>query len=257
MPLSFGIPSLLWIIGITLFAILLSGSLHLTSFPPAPFQKISPKSLSHVSQQSVIPSYSFMTTSKGKVHYKLSEPSSEVKERRRRKVMLERKDNEKIDWEADRELKEIEDENQPTIVLVHGISMGMSTWNKVEDYLVNQLGRRVLTFDLFGRGLSDSSFPNNAELFTSQLAELLFALSDQLGPSKYDIIGKSMGGAIAAHFCATFPQKINKAIFWAPAGLPVPYPLTAELAKLPLLGDLIMPLVGPTTLADHIHEGFH
>ena len=134
--------------------------------------------------------------------------------------------------------------------------MGMPSWGKVEDYLVNHLGRRVLTFDLFGRGLSDSCFPNNAELFTSQLADLLFALSDQLGPSKYDIIGKSMGGAIAAHFCSTFPQKINKAVLWAPAGLPVPYPLTAEIAKLPLLGDFLMPLVGPTTLANHIQEGF-
>jgi hypothetical protein len=45
-------------------------------------------------------------------------------------------------------------------------SMGQKIWAPVAEHLVEHANRKVLTFDLFGRGFSDAAFPNDLALFT-------------------------------------------------------------------------------------------
>ena len=149
----------------------------------------------------------------------------------------------------------VEPSSLPPVVLIHGFSMGCVIWNDVAEALVERGGRRVLAFDLFGRGYSDAAFPCDLELFTGQLSELLFSLSPVLGPGPYDILGTSMGGAIAVSFTHLYPQHVRQLVLLAPAGLPVHVPFTAQLGKLPLVGDVFMPLLGPISLKTHARKG--
>ena len=71
------------------------------------------------------------------------------------------------------------------------------------------------------------------------MTELLFALQHELGPGPYDIMGTSMGGAIAINFVRLHPQHVRKLVLVAPAGLPVHVPATAKLARLPLIGACV------------------
>jgi hypothetical protein len=90
-----------------------------------------------------------------------------------------------------------------------------------------------------------------------------------------------MGGAIAVGFSALHPQLVRRLVspratssakkkhIWltlaalcdrqallAPAGFHVHVPLSAKLAKLPLLGDVLMPILGPYSLRIHAVNGY-
>jgi len=102
------------------------------------------------------------------------------------------------------------------LVLIHGLSA--PSW--IFDGLIRGLlmmHYRVLTYDLYGRGYSDRvSAPQDLALFTTQLGELL----DDLGVRQQaTILGYSMGGAIATAFAAAEPERVERLILLAPAGM--------------------------------------
>ncbi|PPQ92752.1 hypothetical protein CVT25_003861 [Psilocybe cyanescens] len=94
------------------------------------------------------------------------------------------------------------------VVLIHGLSIPSIIWKDVAPKLVAS-GHRVLLYDLYGRGYSDA--PQTAydtNLYTTQLAFLL----QYLKWDKANIIGVSMGGAIAAAFTAQFPHLVDESV---------------------------------------------
>jgi len=130
-------------------------------------------------------------------------------------------------------------DDAPLVVLVHGFSTPSFVWNDHVAPLVDA-GYRVLTYDNFGRGLSDR--PNamyDADLFDRQLDELL----DALGVNRrVDLVGYSMGGAIATIFATRHPERVRSLALIAPAGLGVEGGGNAELLLHPLIGDWVMRL---------------
>lgn len=129
----------------------------------------------------------------------------------------------------------------PVIVLVHGFSTPSIVW---EDYFkpLTAAGYRVLAYDNFGRGLSDRpDAVYNADLFDRQLTELIEALKID---RRIDLVGYSMGGAIATIFAARHPEFVRSLTLIAPAGLGVATNEDAELLKRPLIGDWIVRLFG-------------
>lgn len=96
----------------------------------------------------------------------------------------------------------------PVVVLVHGMAMSMFVWERVVEPLVAS-GFRVVRYDLFGRGLSDKpAVVYNLALFEQQWLDLLAHL--QISGPIY-LVGTSMGGAIATHITATYPEQIGRA----------------------------------------------
>ena len=87
-----------------------------------------------------------------------------------------------------------------------------------------QKGCRVILFDLFGRGYSDSpNVPHDARLYTTQILLAITSSSLPWTPDGFSIIGYSLGGGIAADFAAYFPHLIQGLVLLAPAGLVRPY----------------------------------
>lgn len=128
------------------------------------------------------------------------------------------------------------------VVLVHGFSTPSPVFDEVQEGLVKR-GHTVLTFDNYGRGDTVApDVPNNAALFISQIAELFYALDIT---QAVDIVGYSMGGAIATAFATTYPKKVKNMVLLSPAGLPVAMsPVVATLLRVPLLGEVIFKFVG-------------
>ena len=97
----------------------------------------------------------------------------------------------------------------PLVVLVHGF-IGSSSYLR---FLGSELARtrRVLRFDLYGRGWSahPRGKAHDAALFASQLASLLFALGET---RPVDLVGYSMGGCVAAKVAATFPARVRSLV---------------------------------------------
>ena len=130
----------------------------------------------------------------------------------------------------------------PVLVLVHGLSSPSWVFSGLVPGLT-LLGYRVLTYDLFGRGFSDR--PGGAQdrgFFLRQLSDLL---ADQnVGPG-FALMGYSMGGSIATAFAARDPDRVERLILLAPAGLAyAPSPLLANCAKRGRVGDWLWGLLG-------------
>jgi len=123
----------------------------------------------------------------------------------------------------------------PVAVLIHGLASPQIAMEGLAEGL-GKMGYRVLTYDLYGRGLSDAPLARQSRaFFLQQLAELL---AEQQVEEEITFVGYSMGGAIATAYAAENPHRINRVILVASAGV-----VTNESGfsrfcrKVPLIGD--------------------
>jgi pimeloyl-ACP methyl ester carboxylesterase len=106
----------------------------------------------------------------------------------------------------------------------------------------------VLRYDLFGRGASARPRARyDLDLFVAQLQGLLDALGLGGPGAPVDLLGLSMGGAVAVGFAARFPARVRRLGLIAPAGLPRERIGGARVAKAvaaPVLGEALMAIIG-------------
>jgi pimeloyl-ACP methyl ester carboxylesterase len=141
------------------------------------------------------------------------------------------------------------DPNGPPIVLVHGFSVPYFIYDPTFEFLSSR-GFRVLRYDLLGRGFSDRPVVQyNAELFASQLWELLEALNFR----NIALAGLSMGGAVTASFMDRHPRMVSKYILIDPAGAkPVSISPMLKAVRMPGIGELVLGLFGSGSMVKGI-----
>ncbi len=134
---------------------------------------------------------SFIKLSQGTVHYKIEKATNYHSE-------------------------ESENQIKPTIILVPGFSAASFVWDANIRALA-KAGFNVVSFDYFGRGLSDSPHNNQSdyslEFLVQQLKELLDALNIHEAVS---LAGLAMGAAVVTKFTNLYPGRVNKIILLAP-----------------------------------------
>ncbi len=141
-----------------------------------------------------------------------------------------------------------------TVVLIPGFSVPYAIWDPTFDALVES-GFRVLRYDLYGRGYSDRPDTTyDQDLFDRQLMNLLGALGID---KPIDLVGLSMGGAISVVFIDLHPEMVKKLCLIDPAGLPWKQSFNARLAQAPVIGELIMGLMGDNVLVSNLRNYFH
>ncbi len=122
----------------------------------------------------------------------------------------------------------------PLIVMIHGVASPSWVFQALIPGLT-KMGFRILTYDLYGRGYSDRpNGPQHEAFFLTQLEELLAALKID---EELSLLGYSMGGAIATAFAARHPERVDRLMLLAPAGIMYrPGPLLQRCAKWGLIG---------------------
>jgi pimeloyl-ACP methyl ester carboxylesterase len=145
------------------------------------------------------------------------------------------------------------EEGRP-VVLVHGFSVPCFIWDPTFAALADA-GFRVLRYDLYGRGHSDRPWGRyDLDRFARQLVELVSAVC--LGNS-VDIVGLSMGGAIAVGVTARHPELVSKLALIDPAGMPMALSSRLRRLQFPLLGEVLMAVTGRASLIDGLRDDFH
>ncbi|HCP00726.1 MAG: alpha/beta hydrolase [Alphaproteobacteria bacterium] len=98
----------------------------------------------------------------------------------------------------------IEEGTGDPVILIHGLAGDHTAWLPQVAALKDRY--RVIAFDNPGSG--DSS-PVAEPVTTNDLADATLGLMDQLDIESAQIIGRSMGGAVAQHMALTAPERIR------------------------------------------------
>ncbi len=139
--------------------------------------------------------------------------------------------------------------SNPVVVLVHGLSSPMCIWDKNVEELAKYFC--VVRYDLYGRGYSARpDVRYDLELFLNQLDELIQTLSIS---KPIHLVGLSMGGAIVTGYTVRFPEKVNKIVLIAPAGI-MKRAMMMKLMGTPFVGKLIYEVFGRKALIRGVLE---
>ncbi len=144
--------------------------------------------------------------------------------------------------------------DKTVVVLIHGFSVPLFLWDQTFAGLVDA-GFRVLRYDLFGRGYSDRpDVVYNQALFDRQLRELLDALGFT---APVNLVGLSMGGAIAVGFTAQHPERVRALALLAPAGYPTPASRMFWMMRIPGLGEWLFDRFGEKLIVGGLAKDFY
>lgn len=103
----------------------------------------------------------------------------------------------------------------PVLVLLHGTSSSLHTWDGWVRHLQNQF--RILRLDLPGFGLTGPHPQGDYSL--AAYSRLVHAFSERLKLDSFHLAGNSLGGAIAARYASEHSHKVKRLILLNPAGL--------------------------------------
>ncbi len=129
----------------------------------------------------------------------------------------------------------------PPIVLLHGTSASLHTWDGWAQVLRTQ--RRVVRLDLPAFGLTGPFTGAYAgQAYTgANYARFVLAALDKLGVQHFVVAGNSLGGEVAWRIAAAAPQRVAALVLVDAAGYPIvdaAIPLGWQIARLPVLGQL-------------------
>ena len=131
-------------------------------------------------------------------------------------------------------LRDEGDPEAPPIVLVHGHSEDLHTWNQLVKHLVESF--RVIRFDLRRHGLTGPA-PDNEYRIESYVSDLSM-LIEQLGIDSFVLVGHSMGGRISVKYTIGNRERVNSLILLSASGAPrkekTPLPMALRLMRNPL-----------------------
>ncbi|MEL6564160.1 MAG: alpha/beta hydrolase [Pseudomonadota bacterium] len=137
-------------------------------------------------------------------------------------------------------------ERGPVAVCIHGLTTPSFVWRGMAKGLA-LMGFRVLVYDHYGRGFSETTRGRqDAAFFLTQYTDLL---AHENITEPVTLIGYSMGGAVAAHVAATYPNLVKQLILLAPAGMTELGDARLKATRdLPVLGDWLFLATYPFVL---------
>jgi pimeloyl-ACP methyl ester carboxylesterase len=139
----------------------------------------------------------------------------------------------------------------PPLVLVHGTSSSLHTW----DGWVAKLSphRRIIRLDLPGHGLTGPAA--DRDYTAARCARLIVALLDKLDIPRADVAGNSLGGRVAMTLVLEHPERVRRLVLVDAAGLSGQrLPKIFRLARTPVLNRLLRWVTPRTVVKANIDE---
>lgn len=144
----------------------------------------------------------------------------------------------------------------PVLVLVHGFSASLHTWEP----WVERLGfnNRIITLDLPGHGLTQA--PPGYEGSTGNYVAVVDAVAQHLQLQRFALAGSSMGGGVSWNYALTHPEKVEALILVDSSGWPSDDSggprASARLLGAPIIGPMLRQLDARALIAQGLRTSF-
>ncbi|MEM6899689.1 MAG: alpha/beta hydrolase [Pseudomonadota bacterium] len=102
----------------------------------------------------------------------------------------------------------------PTLVLVHGFSSSLHTWEHWVELLEDEY--RLVSLDLPGHGLTRT--PTLDKMQLTHFGDVIEEVVEELGIDRFTLIGHSMGGATSWQYALRFPERLDGLVLVAASG---------------------------------------
>jgi pimeloyl-ACP methyl ester carboxylesterase len=125
------------------------------------------------------------------------------------------------------------------LVLIHGTSSSLHTWDSIVPALLNK--KRIIRLDIPAFGLT-GPHPGR-EYSIAFYNQFIDSFLSTLGVQQYIIAGNSLGGSIAWNQALSYPQKVKQLILINSGGYPKKNEkgnIGFKLASMPLIGDVLV-----------------
>ena len=131
-------------------------------------------------------------------------------------------------------------EPPPVVVLLHGTSASLHTWNGWSQQLDQDYC--VIRMDLPGFGLTGPFADDSKSYSSDNYADFVIKVLDKLQVTKASLVGNSLGGKVAWLTAVTYPDRVDKLVLIDASGYPATpkhVPIGFKLAKYPKLDPII------------------
>ena len=137
------------------------------------------------------------------------------------------------------------DEGNPAdstpLVLIHGTSSSLHTWDSLVAIMLTQNKKRIIRFDLPAFGITG---PNPENYYAGDYyVRFLDSFLNIMHIQKCALAGNSLGGSIAWRYTVAHPEKIDKLILIDASGYPLKNEkgsLGFKLATIPIINNLLL-----------------
>jgi len=137
------------------------------------------------------------------------------------------------------------DEGNPAdstpLVLIHGTSSSLHTWDSLVAIMLTQNKKRIIRFDLPAFGITG---PNPENYYAGDYyVRFLDSFLNVMHIQKCALAGNSLGGSIAWRYTVAHPEKIDKLILIDASGYPLKNEkgsLGFKLATIPIINNLLL-----------------
>lgn len=146
----------------------------------------------------------------------------------------------------------------PVLVLVHGFSASLHTWEPWVGLLGGQY--RIISLDLPGHGLTRA--PANYKPSIDAYADLVAQTTARLDAPRFVLAGNSMGGGVAWNLATRYPERLNGLVLvdsagWPHEGANARTPLAFKLLRFPIARALGQQLDTSSIVAAGLKDAFH
>lgn len=133
------------------------------------------------------------------------------------------------------------EENDPTLILIHGYTASTYIWKTVAPQLADQ-GFRVISVDLLGFGFSEK--PSGFDYTIAGQARIIERFMNHLGIGRATIVGSSYGGAVAMTLALDYAERVEKLVLVDAVinDIPIRHPIF-KLAGIRGIGEVVTPFL--------------
>ncbi|MDH4255246.1 MAG: alpha/beta hydrolase, partial [Gammaproteobacteria bacterium] len=142
----------------------------------------------------------------------------------------------------------------PPLVLLHGTSSSLQTWDAWVDIL--RYDFRVVRLDLPGFGLTGPDPMRDYSI--DRYIEFVDAFANAAGLGAFSVAGNSLGGQIAWHYALVYPERVQRLVLIDAAGHPeraaMNESLAFRLARIPILNRFVTVLTPRSLIEKSVLE---